>query len=159
MLALPSRKKNSAGNDAMAPILVPTANHNGTMLVGRVRRNERMTSSDWSQDVRHVVLEILSLPAGKSASTVAASKHAGGYIAGDIAAIFPTNVFDIEGFAVMMGYALDEIVTVAGVPGQPAASQGSLRGWHALWSNFKAHQSGCAGTLAVCTAVEVDLNP
>ena len=53
-------------------------------LSGEVVKNERMTSVNWHQDVRHI--EVLL----QSKNIV--------YEAGDIAVIYPENVFDVEQF-------------------------------------------------------------
>ena len=64
-----------------------------------VLSNNRITASDWHQDVRHIVLSV-SDPSKNGTLE---------YVAGDIAVIYPENVFDVDDFARQMGYNPDRI--------------------------------------------------
>ncbi|OQR93667.1 NADPH-dependent diflavin oxidoreductase [Achlya hypogyna] len=61
-----------------APPKTVLPGHNGKILMATVTTNARLTAADWSQDVRHLALDM-------SASPVA-------YAPGDIALLYPENV-------------------------------------------------------------------
>ena len=66
-----------------------------------VVQNDRMTSLEWHQNVRHIVLRPLS-------NNITLK-----YSAGDIAVVYPTNVFNVEQFAATMGYDPDAMFCLA----------------------------------------------
>jgi sulfite reductase alpha subunit-like flavoprotein len=72
--------------------IVPQNSNTTAPISCSVVLNERMTSSDWHQDVRHIVLR----PLGDKVTIQ--------YTSGDIAMVYPTNIFDIDKFASSMGY-------------------------------------------------------
>eukprot|EP00946_MAST-07B_sp_MAST-7B-sp1_P001210 g1210.t1 len=66
-------------------------------------RNTRMTSEDWHQDVRHIVL---------SPAPGEENSHQLEYDAGDIAVVYPRNVFDVDSFAQLMGFNPDSVFSL-----------------------------------------------
>ncbi len=92
----------------------------------RVVRNARMTSADWHQDVRHVILTLAvsknrkknsEADEGEDAveehtSDATSKKQSLEYAAGDIAVVYPRNVFDVDSFAKLMGFDPDSVFSL-----------------------------------------------
>jgi sulfite reductase alpha subunit-like flavoprotein len=94
--------------------IVPQSTTNNRPVLCRVVQNERMTAKDWHQDVRHIIL----CPTD-DATTIE-------YAPGDIAVIYPTNIFDVDKFARFMGYDPDMIFILSSPSSQTTTSTSTL---------------------------------
>jgi sulfite reductase alpha subunit-like flavoprotein len=83
----------------------------GTPHACRVECNTRMTSEDWHQDVRHIVLGLAPNDSQKEGDGTADHQTLE-YAAGDIAVIYPKNVFDVDSFARLMGFDPDTVFSL-----------------------------------------------
>ena len=109
-------------------------------LVGRVSMNRRITSEDWEQDTRHIVIEV---PTAASSAPASWDLHSLPYQAGDVASVLPANsAEEVERFLKVLPKRIqdaadcvlrldfdDSVEATAGVgfPFWPA--QCTLRGW------------------------------
>ncbi|EQC40748.1 hypothetical protein SDRG_01820 [Saprolegnia diclina VS20] len=91
-----------------APKTVLSA-HNGEILMATVAANDRLTAADWTQDVRHLVLDMSSAPVP--------------YAPGDIALLYPenTDTAAIDRFLHRLGLVRGTQLVISRVDGAPAS--------------------------------------
>lgn len=98
---------------------------NARPIVAKVLTNIRMTSPDWEQDVRHLVLQ-LPRATGVGAGSTGSLTQDCCFTAGDVAVVYPNNVFDpdllgsigcrggVEAVAQMLGLSPHTVITLGG---------------------------------------------
>ena len=94
--------------------IIPQLTANNRPTTCKMIQNKRMTSQDWHQDVRHIIL------------CPTESNLIIDYKPGDIAVIYPTNVFNIDAFAQLMGYDPNSMFTFTSSHSFQSSSQSKL---------------------------------